>query len=68
MRTAEPVMEVPLPLAAQRLGVSGEVARRLVLRGRLTGRQENGRWLVEEHSISRLLQERSPTAPSQSAS
>ncbi len=67
MPNPQMAMEVSLPLAAQRLGVSGEVARRLVLRGKLSGRQDNGRWVVEEESISRLLQERSATSPSRSS-
>ena len=50
--------EVPLPIAAMRLRVSGEVARRMVLRGELAGRLVKGRWVVSEASVSRKERER----------
>ena len=43
--------EVPLPIAAQRLRVSGERARRMILRGDLDGRLEGGRWVVTGESL-----------------
>jgi hypothetical protein len=43
--------EVPLPLAAQRLRISGERARRMILRGELDGRLEGGRWVVTRESL-----------------
>jgi hypothetical protein len=50
--------EVSLPIAAMRLRVSGEVARRMVLRGELEGRLEEGRWRVAVASVERALSER----------
>ena len=49
---------VPLTVAALRLEVSGEVARRLTLKRQLTGRLEDGRWQVLESSIDALAQAR----------
>lgn len=51
-------LEVPLPQAAQRLGVSWGVAYALVLQGRLKGRQVAGRWLVDAEGLLALARER----------
>ncbi len=59
--------EVSLPLAAQRLRVSGEIARRMLLRGELQGRQVGGRWLVAVNSIDRFEQKRSQLEPAPAA-
>jgi len=52
MQTTES-SEVPLPLAAQRLGMSWAAAWKLVLTGELIARRVNARWLVDERSIVR---------------
>lgn len=51
--------EMPLALAAQKLGLSWRRAWGLVLEGQLGGRQVNGRWLVSRADTERLAQERS---------
>lgn len=50
---------ISLPRAAQRLGLSWEVCWRLMLRGRLIGRQlPSGRWAVTMASVKRYEPER----------
>lgn len=48
--------EVPLAEAAMRLRMSGERTRRMMLRGRLEGRMEQGKWVVTVRSIERAAQ------------
>ncbi len=43
MATTKELEEIPLPAAAMQLKVSGEIARRMVLRGELDGRSERER-------------------------
>ncbi|MHC4089801.1 MAG: hypothetical protein ACYSVY_05910 [Planctomycetota bacterium] len=54
MRTRD---EVPLSIAAQRLGLSWERAWRLVLQGRIRGRKVSGRWMVSWPDTERLADE-----------
>ena len=42
---------IPLPEAAQKLGVSWERAWRSLLRGELQGQKLDGRWYVTEASL-----------------
>lgn len=50
-----------LPIAAQRLGVSYERAKRMLLNGTLSGVQIAGRcWLVDADSVGRALAANSP--------
>ena len=49
--------DLTLPEAARRLRMSGDRCRRLVLCGRLEGRQVAGRWLVTAASVERIAQE-----------
>ena len=55
--------EMTLPMAAMRLGVSGEIARRRLLEGRLKGRLQRGRWMITEESVLRLLREQCEPIP-----
>lgn len=55
--------EIPLPEAALRLGISWQIAWRLVLRGDLKARKKDGRWLVEKSDVERLASERSQAQP-----
>lgn len=56
--------EVSLPVAAFQLGASYEVARRLLFRGELDGRQDDtGRWKVSTESVERLLAARGQPSP-----
>lgn len=48
---------VTLTEAAQRLQVSGDRARRMVLVGRLDGKQVAGRWLVTPSSVEKTRAE-----------
>jgi hypothetical protein len=43
--------QLPLAIAAQELRVSGEVARRLLLKGVLEGELRDGRWYVSSESV-----------------
>lgn len=53
---------ITLPIAAQRLGVSREIAMRLVLRGELEGELIAGRWLLSRRSVEACRQERAQRA------
>ena len=46
-------VEIPLADAAMRLGVSWSAAWRLLLTGKLQGRKEGGRWIVDADSLER---------------
>ncbi len=46
---------IPAVIVAQRLGMSAERVRRLVLAGHLTGELVAGRWLVNEASVERAV-------------
>lgn len=51
--------ELSLPVAAFKLGVSYEVAKRQLFRGELEGRQDdNGKWLVKASSVERAKEAR----------
>ncbi len=52
---ANEIHELPLPVAALRLGISWERAWRRLLEGRLQGRKVKGRWLVTAESVEREL-------------
>ena len=52
--------EIALSDAALRLGKSWERTWRLVLKGALTGRKKDGRWVVTEESVEAMI--RSTTA------
>lgn len=55
--------EVSLPVAAFKLGVSYERAKRRLFTGELEGRQDhNGKWLVDLSSVERLLEQRTEPA------
>ena len=55
--------EVSLPVAAFKLGVSYEVAKRRLFTGELEGRQDhNGKWLVDVASVEKVLDQRSQPA------
>ena len=47
--------ELPVALAAQQLRQSRERVVRMILTGRLDGRQKDGRWLVSLESLRRVL-------------
>jgi hypothetical protein len=47
-------VELPVALAAQQLRQSRERVVRMILTGRLEGRQKDGRWLVSLASLERL--------------
>ena len=52
--------EMRLALACFRLGVSYDKGRRMLFTGELTGRQENGKWLVDTESVERLQRQGEP--------
>ena len=57
--------ELSLPVAAFKLGVSYEIAKRQLFRGELEGRQDDdGRWKVKAASVERAIAARdlSPSA------
>jgi excisionase family DNA binding protein len=54
---------VTLVEGAFRLGVSYEVALRMVLTRRLKGERRGRRWLVDREDLERLVRERSSAAP-----
>lgn len=49
-----PLEEIALSEAARRLRRSWHVTWGLLLKGKLDGRQERGRWLVSVESVQRL--------------
>ena len=53
---------IPLPDAAQRLGISWERAWRKVLAGELEGQKVAGRWVVTERSVEKVRAERDQSA------
>jgi hypothetical protein len=53
-------LEIPLPDAAQELGVSWGVAWRLALRGELEARKVGSRWVISRESVDRCLRQRAP--------
>lgn len=55
---------LPLSLAAQRLKVSSERAKRMVTCGRLEGEFFAGRWMVTAESVARLATELADRADS----
>lgn len=60
---------IPLPVAASRLGWSWPKAYNAALSQRLESRQsEQGRWLVSEASVDRLLREREASQVARAAS
>jgi hypothetical protein len=60
---------IPLPVAAARLGWSWPKCYNAALSRRLEARQsENGRWLVSEASVDRLLRERGTSPVAQAIS
>ena len=64
MTSESTAREMSLPRAAMQLRVSGEVARRLMLRGALRGRQlPNGRWVVTTESVADAERLLAATAP-----
>jgi hypothetical protein len=50
--------DMPLPLAARELRLSGEQCRRRVLTGELEGDLRAGRWYVTAESVARLKRAR----------
>jgi hypothetical protein len=59
---------ISLPLAASRLGWSWGRTYNAALAQRLEARQSQGRWLVSEASVDRLLRERAGPLVAQAAS
>lgn len=53
--------EISLTVAAFRLGMSYERAKRLLLSGVLSGRQENGKWIVYADSVTAY--QKTPASP-----
>lgn len=49
--------EITLTIAAFRLGMSYERAKRLLLTGAIEGRQDNGKWSVYADSVARYRQD-----------
>lgn len=47
--------EISLALACFRLGVSYDKGRRMLFTGALVGRQHDGKWLVNEASLARVV-------------
>ena len=50
--------EIPLAMCAKRLGLSWHATWRLLLIGKLSGRQVGGRWLIDCDSVEKLAAER----------
>lgn len=71
LATAERMMEqvwISLPQAASRLGWSWGRTYNAALSHRLEARQSQGRWLVSETSVDRLLRERNSLPLAEAAS